>query len=65
MQSFYSTFVHLPMTVALIICNIIIVTLFLGIVKSRYEGDIVFITQSRGGAEAEGNKNDITRVDGI
>ena len=36
-----------------------------GIVKSRYEGDIVFITQSRGGAEAEGNKNDITRVDGI
>ena len=35
------------------------------IVKSRYEGDIIFITQSRGGAEAEGNKNDITRVDGI
>ena len=35
------------------------------IVKSWYEGDIVFITQSRGGAEAEGNKNDITRVDGI
>ena len=25
------------------------------LVKSRYEGDIVFITQSRGGAEAEGN----------
>ena len=36
-----------------------------GIVKSRYKGDITFITQSRGGAEAEGNKNDITRVDGI
>ena len=42
-----------------------------GIVKSRYEGDIIFITQSRGraesrgGTEAEGNKNDITRVDGI
>ena len=39
--------------------------LIYGIVKSRYEGDIVFITRSRGGAEAEGNKNDITRVDGI
>ena len=36
-----------------------------GIVKSRYEGDIVVITQSRGGAEAEGNNNDITRVNGI
>ena len=35
------------------------------IVKSQYEGDIVFITQSQGGAEAEGNKNDITRVDRI
>ena len=32
-----------------------------GIVKSRYEGDIVYITQ----AEAEGNINDITRVNGI
>ena len=36
-----------------------------GIVKSRYEGDIVVITQSQGGAEAEGNNNDITRVNGI
>ena len=34
-------------------------------VKSQYECDIVFITRSRGGAEADGNKNDITRVDGI
>ena len=28
------------------------------IFKSRYKCDIVFITRSRGGAEAEGNKND-------
>ena len=31
-----------------------------GIVKSRYEDDIVYIIQSRGGAKAEGNINDIT-----
>ena len=37
----------------------------LGIVKSWYEGDIVYITQSQGRAEAEGNINNITRVDGI
>ena len=36
-----------------------------GIVTSRYEGDIVYITRSRGGAEAEGNINDITRVNRI
>ena len=31
----------------------------------QYEGDIISITQTPGGAEAEGNKNDITRVNGI
>ena len=35
------------------------------IVKSRYKGGIVFITQSQARAEAEGNKNNITRVDGF
>lgn len=35
------------------------------IVKSQYECDIDFIIRSKGGSEADGNKNEITRVDGI
>ena len=35
------------------------------IVISRYEDDIVVITQDHGGAKVERNNNDIIRVNGI
>ena len=36
-----------------------------GIVISRYECDIIFITWVQGKAKDEGNKNDITQVNGV
>ena len=36
-----------------------------GIVITRYECDIIFITRVRGKAEDKGNKNDITQVNGL